>query len=318
MDVYDVVIVGGGPGGLTAGLYCSRSHLKTVLLEKALPGGEILNTGVIEDYPGFDVIDARELAKRMENHARKFGVEIRQLEVTQIRKAGERQFVIDTSQETFHAKAVIVATGGSPNKLGIPGEREFAAKGVSYCAICDGPLPMFRNRPIMVIGGGDSALQEGLFLTKYASKVSIVHRRDSLRAQKILQERAAANPKIEIILNTVAERIHGHEFAEAVTLKHVKDGTMRELPVTGVFIFVGFTPNNAFLDASLNVRQDAKGYLMTDEFMETSAPGLFAIGDIRHQLCKQITNAVGDGTTASVAAERYIEGSLHLALGAGA
>ncbi|MBI3291981.1 MAG: thioredoxin-disulfide reductase [Elusimicrobia bacterium] len=316
MNAYEVVIAGGGPGGLTAGLYCSRAHLKTVLLEKALPGGEILNTGVIEDYPGFDVIDARELAKRMENHARKFGVEIRQLEVTRIRKAGERQFTVETPQESFQAKAVIVATGGSPNKLGVPGERELAAKGVSYCAICDGPLPMFRNRPMIVVGGGDSALQEGLFLTKYASKVYIVHRRDSLRAQKILQERAFNNPKMEIILNSVVQAIQGNEFAESVTLKDLQKGSVRQLPVTGVFIFIGFTPNSHVLDPSLGIQKDAKGYLLTNEFMETSVPGIFAIGDIRHQLCKQITNAVGDGTTAAVAAERYIEGSLHLALGA--
>ncbi|MFA5974597.1 MAG: thioredoxin-disulfide reductase [Elusimicrobiota bacterium] len=306
-NVYDIVIVGAGPGGLTAGLYGSRAKLKVVILEKELPGGQINKTGIIEDYPGFISIDARELAQKMTDHAKAFGAEIRSITASAVRKSNDL-FHVETPEGVLKGKSVILATGGSPNALGCKGEKEFLNKGVSYCAICDGPLPIFRNKPMVVIGGGDSAVEEGLYLTKFASRVFLVHRRNELRASQIVQACAKADPKMELVLESVVEEIGGKDLVEWVKIKNVKTNQSRTIPAAGVFIYVGFSPNNGIVKDP--VRKDGQGYLLTNPNMETSIPGLFAIGDVRQQLTRQITTAVGDGTTAAVAAEKFIQGIL--------
>ncbi len=302
MQDWDIVIVGGGPGGLCAGLYAARANRKTVSLEKLLPGGEIINTEWVEDYPGFEMIGGAELAQKFEQHARKFGLEIITDNVTEIYSDG-RYKIVKADDDEYRAKAVIVATGGNPRHLGVPGEEELAGKGVSYCALCDGAF--FKDNIIAVAGGGDAAVEEAGFLTKFGKKVYIIHRRDQFRAQKIIQDRAFKNEKIEFVWDTVVEKINGSDKVESVTIKNVKTGEIKDLAVGAVFPFVGFVPNsNIFRD---EIKKDDAGYIITDEFMETSIKGIWAIGDVRKQLCKQITNAVGDGTTAAVAADKYIE-----------
>ncbi len=314
-DLYDIVIVGAGPGGLAAGLYAARAKLKAVVLEKELPGGQINKTGIIEDYPGFSSIDARELAQKMADHAKEFGAEIRSTTATAVRKK-ENTFEVDTPEGTLRAKVVILASGGSPIYLGCKGEMPFQTKGVSYCAICDGALPLFRNKPMVVVGGGDSALEEGLFLTKFASHIYLVHRRNEFRASQILVDRVKANPKMEIVLDSVLDEVGGSDLVEWAKIRNVNTGTIRQVEVSGVFIYVGFTPNSALVKDPL--KKDEKGYILTNQNMETSIPGLFAIGDVRQQLTKQITNAVGDGTTAAVAGEKFIHGTLQRSpIGAG-
>jgi len=302
MQEWDIVIIGAGPGGLCAGLYGSRANRKTVAIEKFLPGGEIVNTEFVEDFPGFDIIGGPELAKKFEDHARKFGLEINTDNVVEIYKEG-KYVIIKCDDDTYKAKACIVASGGHPRKLGVPGEEPLAGKGVSYCALCDGAF--FKDQEIAVVGGGDAAVEEGMFLTKYGSKVYLIHRRDELRAQRVIQDRAFKNEKMEIIWDTVPEKINGEKRVESITIKNVKTGEVKDLPVGAVFPFVGFIPNsNLFRDP---IEIDDAGYIITDQQMQTSIEGIWAIGDVRQQLCKQITNAVGDGTTAAVAADKYIE-----------
>jgi thioredoxin reductase (NADPH) len=302
MREYDVIVIGGGPGGLTAGMYSARGALKTLCIEKLMPGGQIANTDLVEDYPGFESISGPELAKKFEDHAVKFGLEIAYDKVNKIKLDG-RYRTIEGDSETYRAKAIIVATGGEPRKLGVPGEKELSGRGVSYCAICDGAF--FKNQVIAVAGGGDSAVEEGIFLTKYASKLYIIHRRDQLRAQKVIQNRAFANSKIEFLWNTVIEKINGSDRVESIDLKNVKTGEKRNLNIGAIFPFIGFMPNSDIFE--FDVKKDANGYLITNENMQTSVEGIYAIGDVRKQLCRQITNAVGDGTTAAVAADKYIE-----------
>ena len=302
--IYDIVIVGGGPGGLTAGLYGARARRKTVALEKYLPGGQIVNTEEVEDYPGFERISGAELAMRMAEQAKKFGLEIESEEVVEVYVDGDDRVVRCASGAVYRAKAVILSTGGSPLKLGVPGEKEYAGKGVSFCAICDGAF--FRDQAIAVVGGGDVAVEEANFLTKFGSSIYIIHRRDKLRAQKIIQQRAFDNPKIEVIWDSVVESINGD--ARQVTnlsLRNVKTDEKSTLGVGAVFILIGFRPNSDITRETL--RKSQGGYILTDERMETSIKGIYACGDVRAQLVRQITNAVGDGTTAAVAAEKYIE-----------
>jgi thioredoxin reductase (NADPH) len=299
---YDIIVVGGGPGGLTAGLYGARAELRTVLLEKYLPGGQIANTEEIEDYPGFEHIMGPELAMKMADHAKKFGLQIESEEVEEVYCRDDIK-VVKTTERELTAQAVILATGGSPNKLGIPGEIEFSGKGVSYCAICDGAF--FKGQVIAVVGGGDAAVEEGMFLTKFGSKVHLIHRRDELRAQKVIQTRAFANEKMNIIWDTVVEKINGDSRVQSLSLKNVKTGEQSALDVGAIFVFIGFVPNSNLVREEL--KKDDGGYIITDSRMETSVPGIFAIGDVRAQLVRQITNAVGDGTTAAVAAEKHIE-----------
>lgn len=263
------------------------------------------NTEIVEDYPGFESIMGPDLAARMEAHAKSFGMELTSTNVSEIRVDGDDRIVV-TDDDTYRAKAVIVATGGSPVFLDVPGEKEFGGRGVSYCAICDGAF--FKNQVIAVVGGGDAAVEEAGFLTKYGSKVHIIHRRDQLRASKIVQKRAFDNPKLEIIWDTVVEEIKGREKVESLKLKNVKTGDPSELPVGAVFVFIGFHPNNQLFPDS--VERDDDGYIITDFKMQTSIPGIYAVGDVRQQLARQVTNAVGDGTTAAIAAEKYIE-TLH-------
>jgi len=300
---YDVVIVGGGPGGLCAGMYSSRARRKTVCLEKYLPGGQIAITGEVEDYPGFEHISGGELAQKFTDHARKFGLEIEMEEVEEVYTEGDDRLARCASGNIFRAKAIILSTGGSPVKLGVPGEAEFSGKGVSYCAICDGAF--FRDRVIAVVGGGDAAVEEGTFLTKFGSKVYIIHRRDELRAAKIIQQRAFANDKVEFIWDTIVESINGDSQVTDLSLKNVKTGETSKLEVGAVFPYLGFRPNSNIVRGGL--KTDANGHIITNDRMETSVPGIFACGDVRSQLVRQVTNAVGDGTTAAVAAEKHIE-----------
>jgi thioredoxin reductase (NADPH) len=299
---YDVVLVGAGPGCLTAGLYASRSELKAVAIEKMVPGGQIAMTHMVDDYPGFEHIGGAELAQKFENHARKFGLEIVNDNVVEIFVEG-RYRIVKTEYETYRAKAVIVGTGGHPRHLGVPGELELAGRGVSYCAVCDGAF--FKGVPIAVSGGGDSAVEEGSYLTKFGSKVYIIHRRDELRAAKIVQDRAFKNEKMEFVWNSVIEKINGHSKVDSITVKNIKTNERREIVVGAVFPFIGFVPNSDIFREA--IRKDSLGYIITDENMETSIKGIWAIGDVRKQLVKQITNAVGDGTTAAMAAFKYIE-----------
>ncbi|MCK4605890.1 MAG: thioredoxin-disulfide reductase [candidate division Zixibacteria bacterium] len=301
---YDIVIVGAGPGGLTAGLYGARAERKTIVLEKLTPGGQIANTDEIEDYPGFEKISGAELAMKMTEHAKSFGLEIAAEEVVEIYVDGDDRVVRCASGDTYRGRAVILSTGGSPVKLGVPGEREYTGRGVSYCAICDGAF--FKGQVIAVVGGGDAAVEEAIFLTRFASKVHIIHRRDALRAARIIQSRAFDNEKIEIIWDTVVESVNGDGTRVAdLSLKNVKTGEKSTLEVGAVFPFLGFRPNSDITREAL--RTDQTGYIVTDEKMETSIKGIYACGDVRAQLVRQITNAVGDGTTAAVAAEKRIE-----------
>jgi thioredoxin reductase (NADPH) len=301
MSAYDVVIVGGGPAGLAAGLYTARMNLKTVLVDRGALGGQLLNTELIEDYPGFESILGSELATKMGDHARKFGVEIREFEpVKEIDVEGNTKVVRLESGEELRAPALIMAAGGLPRYLDVPGEKAFWGRGVSYCAVCDGAF--FKGQELAVVGGGDAAVEEGDFLTRYASKVYILHRRHELRAQPILVDRARANPKIEFILGSAVKEIAGDEKVRAI--RYEQGGSARELPVGGVFIFVGFVPNSKLF--KVHIDHDEGGYILTGRDMQTSVEGIWAVGDVRAQLTKQIATAVGDGTTAAVAASLYV------------
>ncbi|MGI9079098.1 MAG: thioredoxin-disulfide reductase [Gemmatimonadaceae bacterium] len=302
---YDVVIVGAGPAGLCAGMYAGRAMLKAVLIERGASGGELLNTEIIEDYPGFEHIDGWDLAQKFESHALKFGVEIHRKTVETVRKLDTGTFeTITDGGDVYRSPAVIVTAGGTPIKLGVPGELEFAGKGVSYCAICDGAF--FRGHTIAVVGGGDAAAEESDFLTRYAEKVYLIHRREELRASKILQKRVFENPKIVPIWSSVVERIDADKqgLVNNVVLRNSITAEMRNLAATGIFIFIGFRPNTGIIEGHID--HDASGYLTTDANMETSIRGLFAAGDLRSQLTRQVTTAVGDATTATIAAEKYL------------
>ncbi len=301
--VYDVVIIGGGPAGLTAGIYAKRAMLKALLLEKIGMGGQIIITDLIENYPGFTEISGAELAQKLEEHAGKFGLETKSLaEVTGIEDKGKTK-VVKTADGDIEAKAVIIASGTTPRKLGARGELEFTGRGVSYCATCDGFF--FRDKVVVVVGGGDSAITEAIFLTKMAKKVIIVHRRDKLRAEKINQEHAFANPKISLVWDSVVEEIAGKQVVEKVIVRNVKTNQTSEIKTDGVFIYVGLIPNTGFAD----VKKDDRGFIIANDKMETSVKGIFVAGDCRNTPLRQIATAVGDGAIAAVSAERYIEES---------
>jgi thioredoxin reductase (NADPH) len=302
VSAYDVVIVGGGPAGLAAALYTARMDLKTVVVERGPLGGQLLNTELIEDYPGFESILGSELATKMGEHARRFGVEVRDFEpVKEIDVEGKIKVVRLESGEEIRAPALIMAAGGLPRYLQVPGEKEFWGRGVSYCAVCDGAF--FKGEELAVVGGGDAAVEEGEFLTRYASTVYIVHRRSSLRAQPILIDRAKANPKIEFIYDAHVKEIAGDD-RKVHLLRYEQHGQTKELAVGGVFIFIGFVPNSGLF--KVHVNHDEAGYIVTDRNMQTSIDGIWAVGDVRSQLTKQIATAVGDGTTAAVAASMYV------------
>ena len=300
----DLIIVGAGPAGLCAAMYAGRGMLKAVVLERGVPGGELLNTEWIDDYPGFEHILGRDLAQKMTDHAGRFGADIRQENVEGIGRRPDGTFEVTTTQGTiYEAPAVILTAGGTPNKLEVPGEAEYAGRGVSYCAVCDGAF--FKGETIAVIGGGDAAVEEADYLTRYAKKVYVIHRRDELRASKILQERLFANPKIEMVWNKrVTELKGGPAGLQSIELEDTVDGGRSSLAATGCFIFIGFRPNTGLIRE--HFRHDPSGYVLTDDRMMTSIPGLFAAGDLRAQLTRQITTAVGDATTAAIAVEKYL------------
>jgi len=301
---YDIAIIGGGPAGLTAALYAGRSKVRAVILEGKAPGGQLLNTELIEDYPGFKSITGGDLAVTMTEQATHFGADLVIAQVNRIRVDEDGMKVIETDEGEYRAPAVIVTAGGNPRKLDVPGEEEFAGRGVSYCAVCDGAF--FQGEHLAVVGGGDAAIEEGLFLTRYASKVSIIHRREEFRAQPILLQEAREHPKIEFVLNTVVDSIEGDGRVTHMKLRSVEDGSVRDFTVGGVFIFIGFIPNTQLVDS--HVDHDPGGYYVTNPMtMETSIPGIFAAGDVRSQLTRQVTTAVGDATTATIAASKWVE-----------
>ena len=299
----DLIIIGGGPAGLTAGLYAARANMKTVLLDSKDVGGEILNTNLIEDYPGFESVTGAELAKKMADHALKFGLKIETYKpVKEIRSEGDRKIVTLQDGTELSAYAVIVTVGGEPTKLGVVGETAYHGRGVSYCAVCDGAF--FKGADLAVIGGGDSAFQEGLFLTRFANKLYIVHRRNEFRAQAILQDRLLGMEKVEPITPAEVKEIGGNGDVKWIDVE--RDGKIERVKVEGVFVFIGFKPVGRYLFKE-HIDHDKNGYLITDQYMRTSIPGVYAAGDTRAQLAKQITTAVGDATTAVLHAERYIE-----------
>lgn len=301
--LYDVIIIGGGPAGLTAGLYSSRARMKSLLIEQALSGGQIIITEWIENYPGFDEgISGTDLAQRMEKQAVKFGLEKVWGTVIDISLEGDIKRITLENGTVYETKSIILATGAHPKALNIPGEKELRGKGVSYCATCDGAF--FKDEDVAVIGGGDSALEEAVFLARFARTVYIIHRRSEFRAVKITQERASLNPKLKFIFNSVAEKIEGEKSVTALHIKNLETGKKSVLDVSGVFIYVGYTPNTGFLKGLAAL--DEENYIIADCEMTTSVPGIFAAGDVRTKSLKQIAAAVGDGAVAAVAAEKYI------------
>ena len=303
-STHDLIIIGAGPAGLCAGMYAGRGMLDAVVLERGAPGGELLNTDLIEDYPGFASVKGHELARLMAEHAQKFGADIRQENVETITRREDGIFEVACSTgTTFEAPTVILTAGGTPTKLGVPGELEYAGQGVSYCAVCDGAF--FKGDTIVVIGGGDAAVEEADYLTRYAGKVYLIHRRNELRASKILQERLFRNPKIEVIWNRRVLELFGNASGlNTIALEDTETGQRSEVKATGCFVFIGFRPNSGIVQQ--HFAHDASGYMVTDDRMMTSIPGLFAAGDLRVQLTRQVTTAVGDATTAAIAVEKYL------------
>lgn len=301
---YDVVIIGGGPAGLAAGLYTSRARLSSLMIEKALAGGLIVNSGMVENYPGFpDGIGGYDLAELMSRQAGKYGLETLTAEVTGVELDGGRK-IVSTTEGEVTARALIVAGGSERIKLGVPGEGEFTGRGVSYCAICDGSF--FQDKVVAVVGGGNTAINEALDLTKFVARIIVVHRRQELRATRILQERAFAEPKIEFQWDSVVESIEGGEMVRSLRLRNVKSGEKSVLEISGVFVALGFTPNTGYLKGVVPL--DEHGSVTTNEKMETGVPGIFAAGDIRSNSVRQVIAASGDGATAAIYAEKYLAG----------
>ncbi len=306
-NIYDIAIIGAGPAGMTAGLYACRARMKVLLLERMACGGQILVTDRIENFPGFpEGISGPELADWIFKQASHFGLETRTADAKKIilsKGRGEPFYIKLSEGEDVTALSLIIATGARWNELNVPGEKELTGRGVSYCATCDGPL--FRGKDVVVVGGGDTALEDALFLTKFANKVTIIHRRDRFRATKILQDRVAANKKIELCLNSVAVEITGKAKCESVKIKDVTGGAVKDLRADGVFVFIGMKPNSENFKEIIRV--DEKGYIITDDDMQTSAEGIFACGDVRRKLLRQVVTATGDGATAAFNAEHYVE-----------
>jgi thioredoxin reductase (NADPH) len=298
---YELIIIGGGPAGLTAGIYAARARRRTLLLEKHGTGGQMALTWEVENYPGVGKISGYELGQRMEEQARGFGLEIRSTEVSGIVTAGGAHRV-QTAEGELACRAVVIASGSRHNHLGVPGESELTGRGVSYCATCDGAF--YQGVPVAVVGGGDTALEEALFVTRFASRVFLVHRRSEFRGTKLLQERVAAEPKIEPVLDAVVERIEGADGVKALQLKNLKTGATSSLAVEGVFIFVGTTPNTEYLRGFLPL--DAQGFIETTPNLETTVPGIFAAGDVRAKVLRQIATAVGEGALAATMADHYL------------
>lgn len=302
MQEKELIIIGGGPAGYAAGLYAARADINAVLFERGMPGGQAASTEWIENYPGFPGgIGGLDLALKMDEQARSFGLEIVNADVEKLERQGD-VFVVHTGQEPIKTKAVILATGAKPQFLGVEGESKFHGRGVSYCATCDGAF--FRDKTVAVVGGGDAAVEEALFLTKFAGKVYIIHRRSELRATKLIQKRAMANPKIDFLWYSVVDRVLGEDKVDAVRIKDVRTGEMKDVPVDGVFVYVG-TRANSDLVKDL-VESDARGYIIANEKMETDIPGLYVAGDIRQKPLRQVVTAVADGAVAAMEVEKYL------------
>ena len=299
----DLIIIGAGPAGLTAGLYAARARLKTLMLERLSPGGQVLMTDWVENYPGFpDGISGFDLIDKMRRQAEKFDLVIESQEVSRLELSPEKKVVV-TDKGNLETRALILTSGATPRKLGIEGEELLIGKGVSYCATCDGPF--YRDQEVALIGGGDTAVEEAIFLTRFAAKVHLIHRRDELRATKLLRERVMALDQVNIVWDTVPTRIVGDTEVKGVDLKNVKTGKTSHLPVQGVFVFVGYIPNTELVKGQLEL--DKLGFVVTNNDMQTSVPGVFAAGDIRSKILRQIATAVGEGATAVFAVERYLE-----------
>lgn len=300
---YDIIIIGSGPAGLAAGLYAARGQMRTLILEKGGFGGQIATSWEVENYPGAPAdTTGPSLTERMREQCVDFGVEFQTEEFKYFEKTGQT-FEVTTSSTVYQTKAIIVATGAQPKLLGCPGELEFRGLGVSYCATCDANF--FRNLEVAVVGGGDTAIEEAIYLTKFASKVTVIHRRDKLRAAKVLQERAMENEKIRFVWDSVVEEIKGDGLVQSIVVKNVKDGALTEIPVQGVFVYVGQIPHTQYFIGTLE--KDARDYLITDEDMCTNIPGVFAAGDVRRKSLRQVVTAAGDGAIAAVSAIKYIE-----------
>ena len=299
---YDVIIIGGGPAGLSAGIYSSRSRLRTLLIEKGMFGGLIANAELVENYPGFpEGISGFDIGERMSQQASKFGLETLSAEVTGVDLMKDIK-TINTTEGDFSAKTIIIASGAERKRLGVPGEDIFVNRGVSYCATCDGAL--FKDRIVAVAGGGDSAVEEALFLTRFASKVIIIHRRNQLRASKMAQERALSHKKIELMWDTVIEELKGKNKVSELVVRNVKTGEISQIAVDGIFVYVGQIPNTSFLKGQIPL--DKEGYIITDDRMGTQVEGVYAAGDIRKNSSRQVITAAGDGATAAISAEKFL------------
>ncbi|KJS28404.1 MAG: thioredoxin reductase [Desulfatitalea sp. BRH_c12] len=303
-EVYDLVIVGGGPGGLSAAIYAMRAAMKTVLIEKAAPGGQVNLSDQVENYPGFTHVGGAELAMRFAEHARAYGLEEINDDVVALEPGLNHHTVILANGQRIHSHAIILATGGTPRTLKVPGEEDLYGKGVSYCAVCDGFF--FRGKKVIVVGGGDSACEEGLYLAKLAEQVFVVHRRDTLRASRILQQRVEADCKMEVVWNSVIAEIQADASGvNGVILQDTQSGQQRHMPIDGVFIFIGFTPNNHLVPAGIRMNTD--GFVITDEQCATSIAGIYAIGDLREKYARQIVLSAADGCMAALSAAHYVE-----------
>ncbi|MFC0270455.1 thioredoxin-disulfide reductase [Metabacillus herbersteinensis] len=300
--VYDVIIAGAGPAGMTAAVYTSRAKMDTLMIEKGLPGGQMTKTEDIENYPGFESIIGPALSKKMYDHSLKFGAEFVRGDIKEIKDDYPLKTVIVDNKE-FKAKSIIVATGAEHRYLGVPGEKELSGFGVSYCAVCDGAF--FVDQELVVVGGGDSAVEEALFLTRFATKVTIIHRRDKLRAQKIIQKRAFENKKIDFIWNHTVEEVLGDGLVSGVLIKDVNTGETREFPCSGVFIYVGMDPLTDCVKG-LGITNE-NGYVVVNEDMKTSAKGVFSAGDVNEKMLRQVITATGDGSVAALSAQHYVE-----------
>jgi len=300
--VKDIIIIGGGIAGLTAGMYAQRGGMDTLLFEKMFPGGQAATTYSIENYPGFvEPISGPDFAMKLESHARKFGLEILYDEVTEIQVDDKIKKVI-TGDKVYETKTIILAMGASPKTLGLDKEEKFRGRGVSYCATCDGAF--YKDKVTAVVGGGDTATEDALFLAQYASKVYLIHRRDQLRASKILQDRVLAHPKIEVLWDTVVESIIGEEQVEGINVKNLKTNTVSQLELDGFFVAIGIKPNNELAVGKVDMTDD--GFVITDENMATNVPGVFAVGDLRHKPVWQLVTAASDGAVGTLSAQRYI------------
>lgn len=304
--IYDVIIIGAGPAGMTAALYASRANLSTLMIERGIPGGQMANTEDIENYPGYDSILGPDLSQKMFDHSKAFGAEYAYGDVQRISDENEYK-IVHAHNRDYKARAIILASGAQYKKIGVPGEEELGGRGVSYCAVCDGAF--FKGKNLFVIGGGDSAVEEGVFLTRFADKVTIVHRRDELRAQKILQKRAFDNPKIDFIWNHTLQEIKEVDGkVGGARLVSTIDGTETDYDIDGVFIYIGMNPITGFVQ-DLGILNE-QGYIVTNEAMETKIPGIFAAGDVRDKMLRQVVTATNDGSIAAQNAQHYIEGLL--------